>query len=143
MKVSTLAKAANVTAETVRYYTREGLLSANRDPNNGYKIYDEVALQRLNFIVQARSLGFSLKEIKEIIDSAMSGNSPCTMVRALLASKIEQTEKEIQVLENKLSLMKKTFSDWQNMSDGTPSEKSVCPLIESVQHNSEASQHDK
>ncbi len=135
MKVSSLAKTANVTAETVRYYTREGLLTAKRDPNNGYKIYNEVALQRLNFIIQARSLGFSLKEIKEIIGSAVSGHSPCPMVRGLLADKIEQTQNEIQMLEDKLALMKKTFSDWQNMSDGIPSEQSVCPLIESVQYN--------
>ncbi len=135
MKVSLLAKAANVTAETVRYYTREGLLTAKRNPHNGYKIYDEVALQRLNFIIQARSLGFSLKEIKEIIGSAVSGHSPCPMVRGLLADKIEQTQNEIQMLEDKLALMKKTFSDWQNMSDGVPSEQSVCPLIESVQYN--------
>lgn len=134
MKVRHLAKAANVTPETVRYYTREGLLPATRDPQNGYKIYDDVALQRLQFISQARSLGFSLKDIKGILNNAEQGQSPCPLVRGLLLEKITDTEKEISHLKNKLALMKKTFVDWQGISDAVPSGHSVCPLIESVTH---------
>lgn len=132
MKVRHLAQAASVTPETVRYYTREGLITATRDPNNGYKIYDEAALQRLQFVLQARSLGFGLKDIKEILGSAEQGQSPCPMVRGLLQDKIEETEAEIRRLSEKLTLLKKTCKDWQHISDGTPNATSVCPLIESV-----------
>lgn len=132
MKVRHLAQATEVTPETVRYYTREGLISATRDPKNGYKIYDDAALQRLQFILQARSLGFSLKDIKAILGNAEQGQSPCPMVRGLLQDKIEETEAEIHRLSETLTLLKKTFKDWQCISDGIPSEKSVCPLIESV-----------
>lgn len=132
MKVRHLAKAAEVTPETVRYYTREGLIMATRDPNNGYKVYDNTALQRLQFILQARSLGFSLKDIKTILGNAQQGRSPCPMVRGLLQDKIEETEAEMQRLGEKITLLRKTFKDWQSISDGIPSKNSVCPLIESV-----------
>ncbi len=137
MKVRHLAKFANVTSETVRYYTREGLLSPTRDPNNGYKIYDDAALKRLQFIIQAKSIGFSLKDIKNILGNAEKGKSPCPMVRGLLADKIKETEEEIKQLQEKLEMMKQTQVNWQNVSDGQPNETSVCPLIESVKCCSE------
>lgn len=132
MKVRHLAKFANVTPETVRYYTREGLLNADRDPNNGYKIYDDAALERLRFITRARSLGFSLKDIKNILDNAEKGQSPCPMVRGLLTDKIEETEAKILQLQEKLAMLKETDIEWKKIADALPSGQSVCPLIESV-----------
>lgn len=68
MLTTEIARAAGVTAETVRFYTRKGLLYAERDPNNGYKIYQQSAVNRLKFISHARAIGFSLSQIQEIID---------------------------------------------------------------------------
>lgn len=76
MRVSELARAGGVTAETVRHYTREGLLSSWRDPHNGYQLYDERALGRLRLIDCLRCLGLSLKEIKEILIRADQDNAP-------------------------------------------------------------------
>ncbi len=132
MKVRHLAKFANVTSETVRYYTREGLLHPTRDPNNGYKIYDDEQLKRLNFILQAKTIGFSLNDIKNIIGNAEKGKSPCPMVRDLLTEKIKETEEEIIALQNKLAIMKQTQQGWEDIADATPDGTSVCPLIESV-----------
>lgn len=132
MKVSQLAKLANVTPETVRYYTREGLLIASKNPRNGYKIYDNIALKNLQFIVQARSLDFSLKDIRNILNNAKQGQSPCPLVRGLLIEKIQQTENEIEQLQKKLALMQAAHADWQNKPNALPSEKSICHLIESV-----------
>lgn len=135
MKVSHLAQSAHVTPETVRYYTREGLLHPSRDPRNGYKIYDQAALQRLQFIIQAKTLGFSLKDIKNIVNNAEKGQSPCPMVRGLLVDKIKETEAEIKGLQEKLAMMKETAVAWQEIADAVPGGESVCPLIESVGHD--------
>lgn len=67
MRVTELARAGGVTAETVRHYTREGLLRPQRDPCNGYQLYDEVALGLLRFIGCLRSLGVGLPAIKQIL----------------------------------------------------------------------------
>lgn len=132
MKVIELAKAANVTAETVRYYTREGLLSAKRNPHNGYKVYDQDALQRLQFISKSRALGFSLKDIKDILQNVADGQSPCPLVRDLLQEKIQQTSAQIQSLQTQLSLMQSTYNEWVDAPDADADLQSVCPIINSV-----------
>lgn len=70
MRVTELARAGSVKAETVRHYTREGLLRPRRDPCNGYQLYDIEALGRLRFIDFLRSLGVSLSEIRRILSCA-------------------------------------------------------------------------
>ncbi len=75
MRVSELAQTGGVTAETVRHYTREGLLKPHRDPRNGYQLYDIESLGRLRFIDCLRSLGVSLPEIKQILSWADRGTA--------------------------------------------------------------------
>ena len=130
MKVSELAKAAQVTPETVRHYTREGLLQAERNPTNGYQTYHSDALQRLHFIQQARTLGFSLKQIAEIIEQSDSGDSPCPMVRDLLRQKVPETKRKIAELESHLAKMETALATWDDMEDGVPDGHSICCLIE-------------
>ncbi|MCE8042793.1 MerR family DNA-binding protein [Halomonas daqingensis] len=131
MKVSELARRAEVTAETVRHYTREGLLHPQRDPDNGYQLFDQADLERLRFIQRARTLGFSVAEIGEILSHADQGDSPCPMVRDLLASRLPQIRARIRELEALASRMEQALDAWAEMPDGTPDGHSLCRLIES------------
>lgn len=130
MRVSELAKKAKVTPETVRHYTRLGLIHAQRDPNNDYQLYDTMGLQRLNFIRQASELGFSLKQIEEIFHQSDSGDSPCPLVRDLLQKKVPETKLKIAQLQAHLLKMEEALSAWDQMPDGTPNGHSICCLIE-------------
>ncbi|MGC3872666.1 MerR family transcriptional regulator [Halomonas sp. GXIMD04776] len=132
MKVGELAKSAGVTAETVRHYTREGLLQPRRDPDNGYQLYDSDSLNRLRFIQRARTLGFSVREIAEILGHADHGDSPCPLVRDLLASRLPQIQARIAELQALAERMEQALVTWQNMPDGTPDGHSLCRLIESL-----------
>ncbi|MCW4627544.1 MULTISPECIES: MerR family transcriptional regulator [Marinomonas] len=140
MRVSELAHKANVTAETVRHYTRLGLIQAERDANNGYQIYDKLALQRLVFIRQASELGFSLKQIEDIFQQSDSGDSPCPMVRDLLQKKVPETKLKIAQLQAHLHKMEKALETWEDMPDGNPNGHSICCLIEDWQ---EKATHDE
>jgi DNA-binding transcriptional MerR regulator len=131
MKVSELARRAEVTAETVRHYTREGLLHPQRDPDNGYQLFDQTDLERLRFIQRARTLGFSVAEIGDILAHADQGDSPCPMVRDLLASRLPQIRARIRELEALASRMEQALDAWAEMPDGTPDGHSLCRLIES------------
>ncbi|MCE8038034.1 MerR family transcriptional regulator [Halomonas sp. MCCC 1A11062] len=131
MKVSELARRAEVTAETVRHYTREGLLHPQRDPDNGYQLFDQADLERLRFIQRARTLGFSVAEIGNILAHADQGDSPCPMVRDLLASRLPQIRARIRELEALASRMEQALDAWAEMPDGTPDGHSLCRLIES------------
>jgi DNA-binding transcriptional MerR regulator len=139
MKTSELAKQVGVTAETVRFYTRKGLLTATRDPDNDYKLYDQSALERLKFITQARAIGFSLKDIEEIIQFSRQGTSPCPKVRQMLGQKIQETEQKIKDLQQHLLIMRETLADWAGEPDMVPDGKAICCLIEEWSDNHKTS----
>lgn len=98
MKVSEIAKRAGVTAETVRYYTRSGLLTPKLQGQNGYRYYSNDDLHRLMFVRKAKFLGFELSEITEILNMSKSGNSPCPRVREILEERIQDTRKKLEEL---------------------------------------------
>jgi DNA-binding transcriptional MerR regulator len=131
MITSKIAQLANVTSDTVRYYTKRGLLVPNRNPSNGYKEYQQADLERLKFIHQARTIGFTLKEIEEILEHALKGDSPCPNVRMLMAKKIEDTRTQIKSLTAHLATLEKTYASWENQPNSTPDGQSICCLIES------------
>lgn len=131
MKVSDIARHAHVTPETVRHYTREGLLSPERHPDNGYHLYSATDLERLHFIQRARKLGFSVAEIRDILRHADHGDSPCPMVRDLLASRLPQIRARIEELEALAQRMEQALHSWQAMPDAAPDGHSLCRLIES------------
>ena len=136
LKVGELAKRGNVTAETVRHYTREGLLSPQRHPerhpDNGYQLYSAADLERLHFIQRARKLGFSVAEIRDILAHADQGDSPCPLVRDLLAHRLPQIRARIAELEALAERMEQALESWRDMPDGTPDGHSLCRLIESL-----------
>jgi MerR family Zn(II)-responsive transcriptional regulator of zntA len=131
MKVNELAKAAGVSADTVRHYARLGLIQANRAPANGYRFFPVSAVQRLKFIKAAQRLGFSLQDIQLIFQDADKGHSPCPRVRQVIAARIEASAAQIRELEETHRRMQLALEQWDSMSDGTPDGHSVCRLIES------------
>lgn len=141
MRVSELAKKAGVTAETVRHYTRIGLLTSTRDPSNGYHRYDGVALMYLRFIQKAHLLGFTLQEIESIVHHEHQGNSPCPMVRGLMARRLPLVRAKISDLQQQLARMERAMAAWEEMPDGMPDDDTICPLIEHW-NNQEESDHD-
>jgi DNA-binding transcriptional MerR regulator len=130
MLTSEIARKAGVTAETVRFYTRKGLLSADRDPNNGYKVYQQSAVKRLRFISHARAIGFSLSQVQEIIDYSNQGQTPCPVVRGMLTDKIAEIKQKIEEHQRNLAMMEATYAEWDNKPDMLPNGKALCCLIE-------------
>lgn len=132
MKVAELARAGGVTAETVRHYTRQGLITAQRDPGNNYQRFDQQALTRIKFISQARLLGFSLADIRQILDQADHQDSPCPLVRDLLQQHLPKVRERIRELEALAGRMESALDSWQEMPNGVPDGNSVCCLIEGL-----------
>lgn len=130
MKVSELAKAADVSADTVRYYSRAGLLQPSRNDANGYQQFSDRDLQRLRFVRTARQLGFSLKEIADILHDADRRRSPCPRVRDLFAQKLVAVEQQLRELKALRNRMREAMQQWQTLPDGAPDGRSICRLIE-------------
>jgi DNA-binding transcriptional MerR regulator len=132
MTVTELAKQSGTTAHAVRYYTRMGLLSPTRNPDNGYRLYKMSEVNWLKFIRQAKALGYTLHEIQEIMQDREAGHSPCQRVRAILQNRIVENRKHLQELMALQERMEKALLDWADMPDAEPESQTVCPLIESV-----------
>lgn len=134
MKVRELALKSGVPDHVVRYYTRIGLLEPSRSPHNRYKQYKESDVSRLRFVRQAKSLGYTLGEITKIFHEASRRNSPCPMVRQIIASRIEANRSKLNELAALQKRMERALSKWSKLPDGIPDGESVCYLIESTPH---------
>jgi MerR family mercuric resistance operon transcriptional regulator len=98
MLIGELADTAGLPSQTIRFYERRGLLPEPVRGANGYRIYDESTLTRLNFIHTAQAAGLTLAEIGSIIDLRDDGHVPCTHVASLLDSKLADVRTRIRSL---------------------------------------------
>jgi len=78
--IGELAKQAGVKPDSVRFYERNNLLPKPQRSANGYRVYDEAAPNRLKFIKRAQALGFSLDEIRRILNLRGQGKETCRCV---------------------------------------------------------------
>lgn len=98
MKIGELAKRAEVPIDTVRYYEREGLIPPPVRRASGYRDYLDADVDRLRFVRRAKGLGFTLHEIRELLDlTAMSGDDMAAL-NARAQSKLQDVEDKILAL---------------------------------------------
>ena len=106
-----LAQRTGVNLETVRFYEKEGLLPPAPRTVSGYRQYAETAVDRLEFVRQAKDLGFSLAEIRELLVLQDGDRHNCTEVRDRLQKKLEavlEKKADLERLESQLrSAMRK------------------------------------
>jgi len=131
LTASVLAKEVKVPVYTVRHYTNIGLLHPTKRKDNGYKIYKQSDITLMRFITNAKDLGFTLKEIGEILAEADNGKSSCPLVREIIDRRIAETRQQIKNLKQLKHKMEAAKSQWDEMEDGMPNGHSVCHLIES------------
>lgn len=94
--IGDFAQAMGCTPKTVRYYEALGLLAAPRRTESGYRLYAEQDAERLRFVLNAKALGLSLNEIREIVALWDNGTQPCERVSVLLERKLAALDAKIQ-----------------------------------------------
>lgn len=99
LKIGQVAKAADVGVETIRYYERRGLLPRPPRRASGYRAYPPEAARRVRFIRRAQALGFTLKEIEELLALRVDGDRSCADVRAFARAKVRDIEARVAELE--------------------------------------------
>ena len=130
MKVTELAKAFGVKKDTVRYYTRIGLLRPSKSLENGYKFYGAKEQIRLKFILSARDLGFAIEDIKQIISESDQGKTPCPTVRELIEKRLHETEQRFIEMAKLRDRMRIAVATWDDKPDKEPCNNVICHLIE-------------
>ncbi len=136
LKIGELAKQTGLSVGTLRYYSDLGVLHPVQRGNNGYRYYSLDASQQVEFIKKAQSLGFTLEEIKQILDVRDRGEKPCSLVQSLLNQKIEQLEIQIKQMTLFKAELEEYRTAWKNNPHPKSNVKEVCPLISSVSLNS-------
>lgn len=97
--IGQLAKKAQVHKETIRYYERRGLLSRPSRRDSGYRQYSEADVTRIRFIKRAQELGFSLKEISELLSLRIDPETACEDVKRRAETKIADIEEKMRTLQ--------------------------------------------
>lgn len=99
IKIGHLAKLAEVSANAVRFYEREGLMHVPPKSASGYRLYGPEAVERLRFIRQAQRCGFTLAEIQELLRLRSEASTCCTDVRAKVIEKKIEMHRRIKELK--------------------------------------------
>ncbi len=108
MLINELSKKSGVSIHTIRFYEKSGLLEGKRDESvtsNNYFHYDEVTVEKLEFISDAKSVGFTIKEIGQIIDAWYNRKYTKKQKLEILTDKLislEQKMKEIRAMKKQI-----------------------------------------
>ena len=130
LTIGQLAEQAGVHTETVRYYERRGLIAEPPRRASGYRQYSPDYVTRIHFIKRAQQLGFSLKEIGELLALRVEATSVCSEVQQKATAKIEDIETKIQMLQQ----MKKTLTQLVSACE-TNQMTGDCPIIKALNND--------
>ena len=128
LTIGKVARGAGLAIDTVRYYEREGLLQKPARSSSGYRQYSADAVARLRFIRQAKELGFSLSEIKELLALRVTPGKSCADVRVRADAKIADIEQRVV----QLNRMKRALVKLASACSGR-GPTSECPILEAIE----------
>jgi len=122
--ISRAAQRAGVGIETIRYYQRRGLIEEPAKPVEGYRLYPEQTIARVRFIKRAQELGFSLKDVKTLVEL---GDEKCLETRDLAVLKLELVETKIRDLQSIEHNLRDLIQHCRARKDDE-----ACPIIFSI-----------
>lgn len=122
----TLARHSGVNSETIRYYEKKGLMPNPPRSAGGHRIYDQSHLKRLSFIRRTRELGFTIREVRDLLDLVDSEQYTCAEVRDRTVVHLNDVEQKLRDLQK----MKHTLNSMVSKCDGGLVPE--CPIIDAL-----------
>ena len=123
--IGQVADRSGVGVETIRFYERKGLIAQPRRPAGGFRRYDETLIERIRFIQQAQELGFTLKEINQLLTLHVDPRTSCADVKATAEEKIRSIDEKLRTLRRMRSALLKITS---TCAGAGPT--SACPILD-------------
>jgi len=111
VKIGALAAQADISIDTLRFYEREGLIASPRRLFSGYRDYPDDVLDRIEFIKEAKGLGFTLREIKELLSKGVKSTRECGPVTHKAQKKLAEMDSEIARLQRLRKMLRKIVRD--------------------------------
>jgi DNA-binding transcriptional MerR regulator len=125
--IGQVVERTGVTAPTIRYYERLGLLTAPPRTAAGYRRYGDSAIEELQFIRKAQALGFTLEEIAEIMRLGRSGKATCSRVLSLARQHVVALDERIRNLTRFRGQLAAAISGWDGERE--PTCRGLCRII--------------
>jgi DNA-binding transcriptional MerR regulator len=113
LRVGSIAKKAGVGVQTLHYYERIGLLPKPIRSEANYRLYSPDALRRVRFIKKAQALGFTLEEIKQILDLKRHGRAPCRKVTELGEKHLQEIDSRLAQLRSYRRAVVQSLTSWR------------------------------
>jgi MerR family transcriptional regulator, copper efflux regulator len=127
LRIGEVSNLSGLGIETLRFYEKGGLLDKPARTNSGYRMYHPSVLERIEFIKRAQVLGFSLDEIKRVIDDARSGQSPCDEVREILRRRLKELDERMREMRLYRNELEGLLKEWDKVGRAPGH---ICGLIE-------------
>ena len=127
MTIGAVARGAGVPIDTIRYYEREGLLPPPRRRDSGYRDYDRHTVERLRFIRRAKSLGFSLDDIRELLALSADHEKGVRNVKQRAEARLAKLELRIQELQRMRRGLKHLIERCPGRGD-----PDACPILHAL-----------
>lgn len=124
MNIGDTARVSGVSAKMIRHYEQIGLIPRAKRTDSGYRTYNGNDVHTLRFIRQARGLGFSIKQIEELLNLWRNQRRPSSKVKALAVAHIDELDARIRELE----AMKQTLQELAAHCHGD--ERPECPILD-------------
>ena len=132
LTIGQFAHRAGVRIETVRFYERQGLLEEPARKESGYREYTEDVVARLRFIRRAKELGFTLKEIAELLALRLDPDTSCAEVRSRAKAKIDDIDAKIRDLQRMRQALDKLVASCRGRGP-----ISACPILDALDNEKE------
>jgi MerR family copper efflux transcriptional regulator len=128
LTIGEVAERAKVHIETLRYYERRGLVASPPRSIANYRLYPEDAVRRVRFIKRAQELGFTLKEIKELLSIRAVPEAGCAEVRSQAEAKIKDIDEKIGSLTAMRRVLTKLVAEC--LGEGPLTD---CPILDTLE----------
>jgi DNA-binding transcriptional MerR regulator len=127
MRIGEVAARTGLRPGTIRYYERLRIISAPVRSPAGYRVYSAHAVDEIAFVTQAKTLGFSLEAISEILTLSRKGVAPCDRVISLGEANLRAVEQRIDELQQFRRMLAKAVRQWRGRCGFTPG--GFCDLV--------------
>jgi len=129
LKISELSSQTGLSAHTLRFYEKNGLITASTRSEAGYRYYNKADVRRVEFVRTARSIGFSLDDISQLLSIRLDKQShSCQEVTEITEHKLNEVNEKITELQS----MQKTLSILLESCCGGPENATHCSIMEAL-----------
>jgi len=129
MLIGEAAEALGVPTQTLRFYERRGLLPEPARKANGYRVYDDSTLARVQFVRSAQTAGLTLAEIAGVLGIRDTGAPPCTHVTDLLTAKLAVIRENRRRLDELASEIERLLERSESLDPSECGDDDICHIL--------------